>query len=84
MTETLHQAIKKNKYLKVMFVNGYYDIRVAYLSNSYAISHLHLPASLRKNILFKCYPSGHQMYIHKPVFKKLKRDVQNFYLDFLE
>jgi carboxypeptidase C (cathepsin A) len=84
MTETLRSAIKKNKYLKVMFVNGYYDIRVPYFSNDYAINHLHLPASLRKNIVFKCYPSGHKLYVHKPVFKKLRSDVQNFYMNFLE
>jgi carboxypeptidase C (cathepsin A) len=84
MTETLHRAIKVNKYLKVMFINGYYDIRVPYLSNSYAISHLDLPGSLRKNIVFKCYPSGHMMYINKPVFKELTSDVRHFYLDFLE
>lgn len=84
MTETLHRAIKVNKYLKVMFINGYYDIRVPYLSNSYAISHLDLPGPLRKNIIFKCYPAGHMMYINKPVFKELTNDARHFYLNFLE
>ena len=84
MTETLHRALKVNKYLKVMFVNGYYDIVVPYLSNRYAISHLDLPGPLRKNIIFKCYPAGHMMYINKPVFKELTSDTRHFYLNFLE
>jgi len=84
MSETLHRAIKKNQYLKVMVVNGYYDIRVPYLTNRYAISHLGLPDSLKRNIVFKCYPSGHTLYADPKVSPLLKSDVQDFYLHYLK
>lgn len=75
----LHKAMTKNKYLQVMIVNGYYDLVVPYFAIPYTVSHLGLPGSLRKNIIIKCYPSGHFMYGHRSNARKLKEDVFKFY-----
>lgn len=77
--EPLNRAMTKNKHLNVLLANGYFDVLVPYYAIPYAVSHLGLPQSLRKNISIKCYLSGHFMYGHPEAAKELKKDVSDFY-----
>ncbi len=78
-SETLRMAINKNPYLKVMFINGYYDLATPLFATEYTVDHMMLAPELRKNITMKYYESGHMVYIHKPSLDKMAVDVREFY-----
>lgn len=78
-SETLRLAIHKNPYLKVMFINGYYDLATPFFATEYTVDHMMLAPELKNNISMKYYESGHMVYIHKPSLDKMTKDVREFY-----
>lgn len=78
-SETLRGAIHKNPYLKVLFINGYYDLATPFFATEYTVDHMLLDPALRDNIEMAYYKSGHMVYIHKPSLDKMTKDVRSFY-----
>jgi carboxypeptidase C (cathepsin A) len=78
-SETLRMAIHKNPYLKVLFINGYYDLATPFFATEYTVDHMMLAPDLKNNISMKYYESGHMVYIHKPSLEKMTKDVREFY-----
>ena len=65
--------------LKVLSVNGYYDFATPFNITEYDLSHMELDPSLRGNVSFLYYPSGHMVYLNTDALKQLKTDVSRFY-----
>jgi carboxypeptidase C (cathepsin A) len=84
VAETLRNAMTKNKDLKVLICNGYYDMATPYFATDYTINHMFLDSSLRGNITSKFYEAGHMVYIHKPSLIQLKKDITEFYQNTLK
>jgi carboxypeptidase C (cathepsin A) len=84
VAETLRQAINRNKDLKVLIANGYYDLATPYFATLYTVNHMNLPVPLRNNIVMKYYEAGHMMYIRTVCRQKLRDDVEEFYSQFLK
>jgi len=74
----LRQALVKNPYLKVLVMEGYYDLATPYYAANYTIDHLDLPAKYRQNISIVTYEAGHMAYLPTDSLKKLKSDQVNF------
>lgn len=74
----LQTAMMQNKYLKVLFANGYFDLATPFGATEYTINHLELAGDIRKNIIVTYYPSGHMIYNHTPSLNKLTDDVRKF------
>lgn len=74
----LNTAMRKNPYMKIFVGAGYYDMATPYFAAEYTIAAMNLDPTLRKNISFCYYESGHMMYIEKNSLKKLKDDVTTF------
>ena len=74
----LRAALVQNPYLKVLVMEGYYDLATPYFAANYSIDHLDLPAQYRKNISFATYDSGHMVYIDGPSHAKMKKDLVEF------
>jgi carboxypeptidase C (cathepsin A) len=71
-------AMKRNPNLKILILNGYYDLATVFYGVEYAINHMGLDADLKKNIIMKYYEAGHMMYTHKPSMQKFKSDIDAF------
>src|SRR5262249_38196535 len=48
----MRQAIVKNPYLKILVMEGYYDLATPYHAANYTVDHLNLPQKYRDNISF--------------------------------
>lgn len=74
----LRSAMTKNPYLKVLVMEGYYDLATPYFAANYTMDHLALPPEYRKNLSFATYEAGHMMYTHADSLAKLKKDLEKF------
>ena len=75
---SLREAMVKDRYLKILNMEGYYDLATPYLAAWYTFDHLDLPEQFRKNISHAQYESGHMVYLDSKAHAKLKQDFANF------
>jgi carboxypeptidase C (cathepsin A) len=71
-------AMTKDPNVKVMILNGYYDIATVFYGVEYTIDHLALKKNIKDNIIMKYYEAGHMMYTHQPSMEKFRKDVSEF------
>lgn len=74
----LREAMAKNPYLKVLVMEGYYDLATPYFAANYTMDHLNLPDNLRQNISYATYNSGHMVYLDTQSLAKFRQDLGNF------
>ena len=72
------EAMTRDPNVKVLILNGYYDIATVFYGVEHSIDHLGLPADIRNNIIMKYYEAGHMMYTHQPSLEKFKVDLGGF------
>ncbi|WP_353198043.1 peptidase S10 [Sandarakinorhabdus sp.] len=75
----LAYTMRANPRMKVLFLNGYYDMATPFFGAEFDASHMALPADIRKNIKFTYYQSGHMIYLSEPELAKLRDDVAAWY-----
>ena len=74
----LGAAIRKNPHLKVFSANGYFDLATPFFATEYDLSHMDLDPTLRANVQFGYYPSGHMIYLNVDALHQLKDDLAAF------
>ena len=74
----LAHAMKTNPDLRVLVLNGYFDLATPFLATEYMVSHLELPKDLRGHVEMKYYPAGHMMYVQDSSLTRFKADVAEF------
>jgi carboxypeptidase C (cathepsin A) len=74
----LGSAIRKNPHLRVFSANGYFDLATPFFSTEYDLSHMDLDPTLRGNVQFGYYPSGHMIYLNVDALHQLKDDLAEF------
>ncbi|MFL9865309.1 peptidase S10 [Paraburkholderia fungorum] len=75
----LAEAMRQNPHLRVMSLNGYFDLATPFYATEYALAHLGVDASLRANVRITYYPTGHMIYLDDAALHTLKRDLASFY-----
>ena len=76
-------AMRENPNLLIYSLNGLYDMATPFFGTEYDISHLYLDPSIKNNVRFGYYPSGHMVYLNQDALKQMKADVAKFYDDAL-
>ncbi|MDR3444219.1 MULTISPECIES: peptidase S10 [unclassified Dyella] len=75
----LAHAMRTNPNLQLLSINGYYDFATPFFITEYDISHMNLERSLRNNVHFLYYPSGHMIYLNTEALQQLKGDLARYY-----
>ena len=74
----LAEALMKDAGLKVLVLNGYYDLATPFSATEYFMSHLGVPRAVGARIHLTYYPAGHMMYVNPESIAKVKRDLDQF------
>jgi carboxypeptidase C (cathepsin A) len=75
----LADAMRKNPKLRVLSLNGLFDLATPFFVTEYDLAHIELEPKLRSNIEFAYYPSGHMVYLNVDALRQMKTDLAAFY-----
>ncbi|WP_111670269.1 S10 family peptidase [Algoriphagus litoralis] len=76
-------ALSKDPHVKILIMNGYYDLATVFYGVEHSISHLDLPQSALDRIRMTYYEAGHMMYTHLPSAQLFRDDLKKFIEDSL-
>ncbi len=79
--DDLRQAMTKNPKLKLLSAAGYYDLATPFFGMEYSLAHVGIDPSLRANISYAYYPTGHMVYLNDAAAAKFKADLVRFYTE---
>jgi len=74
----LRSAMIKNPYMKILVLEGYYDLATPFAAANWTMDHLNLDAKYRQNVSFATFNSGHMVYIDRAEHDKMKKDLVDF------
>src|SRR5258708_9524403 len=74
----LAAAMRTNPYLKVLSLNGWYDMATPFFGTEYDLEHMMLEPAQQKNLEFHYYPSGHMVYLNPDALHAMRVDVEGF------
>jgi len=74
----LRSAMIKNPYMKILVMEGYYDLATPFAAANRTMDHLDLGPQFRQNISYATYNSGHMVYIDRAEHDKMKKDLVDF------
>lgn len=75
----LSAAMRTNPYLKVLSLNGYYDMATPFFGTEYDLNHMMLEPAQARNVQFRYYPAGHMTYLNPDALRALHADLSGFY-----
>jgi carboxypeptidase C (cathepsin A) len=75
----LADAMRQNPRMKLLSVNGLYDLATPFHGAEYEFRHMALEPQLQSNIRYTYYPAGHMMYTDPASARQLKSDLAAFY-----
>ncbi len=81
VTADLSRAMRTNPHLRVLSLNGYYDMATPFHSTERDLKHMMLPEKLRPNLEFKYYEAGHMIYLNPQALHQMRLDLQRFYAE---
>jgi carboxypeptidase C (cathepsin A) len=77
----LAAAMRQNPYLKVLSLNGWYDMATPFFGTEYDLDHMMLEPAQARNLQFRYYPSGHMVYLNPDALHAMRTDVERFIYD---
>jgi len=77
----LAAAMRANPYLKVLSMNGYYDMATPFFGTENDLGHMMLERPQQANLAFTYYPAGHMTYLNPDALRQMKVDLSRWYDD---
>jgi carboxypeptidase C (cathepsin A) len=74
----LASAMRINPYLKVLSLNGWYDMATPFFGTEYDLNHMMLEPAQQRNLEYRYYPSGHMVYLNPEALHAMRLDVERF------
>ncbi|MGA2965746.1 MAG: peptidase S10 [Terriglobales bacterium] len=74
----LRSAMIKNPYMKILVMEGYYDLATPFTAANWTMDHLDLDAQFRQNVSIATYHAGHMVYLDRAEHDKMKKDLVEF------
>ena len=74
----LAAAMRTNPYLKVLSLNGWYDMATPFFGTEFDLDHMMLEPAQQQNLEFRYYPAGHMVYLNPDALHSLRVDVEQF------
>ncbi|MFY9906579.1 MAG: peptidase S10 [Terriglobales bacterium] len=74
----LRSAMIKNPYMKILVMEGYYDLATPFAAANWTMDHLDLEGKYRQNISYATYGAGHMVYVDRAEHDKMKKDLVDF------
>ena len=78
--EDLASLMSKNPDVKILVLNGYYDLATPFYATEYTFDHMGLEKKIRNNISMKYFEAGHMMYVNPASLILFKKAVAEFIL----
>lgn len=75
----LAAAMRANPYLKVLSMNGYYDMATPFFGTENDLGHMMLEPAQQANLRFTYYPAGHMTYLNPDALRSMKVDLARWY-----
>ena len=71
--------MRTNPYLKVLFLNGYFDLATPFFGTEFDVNHMLLDDNLQRNVGFRYYQSGHMVYMNPATLHQMHDDLVAWY-----
>jgi carboxypeptidase C (cathepsin A) len=84
VSETLREAMSRNRFMRVFIANGYYDLATPHFATEHTLAHLGLDAELAGNVEMAYYEGGHMMYVHLGELGAMAEDIRRFVTETLK
>ena len=75
----LAAAMRANPYLKVLSLNGWYDMATPFFGTENDLGHMMLERAQQRNLAFRYYEAGHMIYLNPDALGAMKRDLDAWY-----
>ncbi|WP_085809084.1 S10 family peptidase [Sphingomonas sp. TZW2008] len=75
----LAAAMRGNPYLKVLSMNGYYDMATPFFGTENDLGHMMLEPAQQENLRYTYYPAGHMTYLNPDALRQMKADLSRWY-----
>ncbi|MBN8809216.1 MAG: peptidase S10 [Sphingomonas sp.] len=75
----LGAAMRANPYLKVLSLNGYYDMATPFFGTENDLGHMMLERNQQPNLSFRYYPAGHMVYLNPDALHQMRTDLDRWY-----
>ncbi|MBW8296294.1 peptidase S10 [Sphingopyxis sp.] len=77
--QDLSRTMRENRFMKVLVLNGYYDLATPFFKAEYDIKRMQIDRELQRNIRFEYFGSGHMIYTNTEEMPAFKRALDRFY-----
>jgi carboxypeptidase C (cathepsin A) len=74
----LAAALRTNPYLRVLSLNGWYDLSTPFFGTEIDLSHMMLDPATQQRVTTRFYPAGHMAYMDPTVVHLLRVDIGRF------
>ena len=75
----LASTMRTNPYLRVLSLNGYYDMATPFYGIEFDVLHMLLDEQLQRNVEFRYYESGHMVYLNPEALARMGDDLRAWY-----